>query len=66
MDSGAVQVTQFDLETGKRTPVREIEPLPESAGMGGIGQLLISSDASTYVYGYGVRMSDLFLVKNLK
>ena len=66
LDSGAVQVTQFDLETGKRTPVREIEPLPESAGMGGIGQLLISSDASTYVYGYGVRMSDLFLVKNLK
>ena len=34
--------------------------------MGGISQLLISSDVSTYVYGYGVRMSDLFLVKNLK
>jgi len=66
LDSRAVQIVRLDLATGKRTPVREVQPLPESAGMGGIGQLLLSPDASAYVYGYGVTMSGLYLVKNLK
>ncbi len=61
-----VQVLRLDLATGKRTPVRTIEALPEAAGMGGIGQLLLSGDASAYVYGYGVTMSDLYLVKGLR
>ncbi len=64
--SRAVQITRFDLATGTRTPVREIQPLPEAAGMGGIGQLLLSPDAKAYVYGYGVTMSGLYLVKNLR
>lgn len=66
LNSRAVQITRFDLATGKRTPVRQISPLPEAAGMGGIGQLLISPDAGAYAYGYGVTTSGLYLVKNLK
>ncbi len=62
----SVQVLRLDLATGKRTLVRTIDPLPEAAGMGGVGQLLLSGDASAYVYGYGVTMSDLYLVKGLK
>jgi hypothetical protein len=66
LDSRAVEIARFDLATGKRTPVRQITPLPEAAGMGGIGQLLITPEASGYVYGYGITMSDLYLVKGLR
>ncbi|HEY6325143.1 MAG TPA: hypothetical protein VIW73_01325, partial [Candidatus Cybelea sp.] len=66
LDSGSVEIARFDLATGKRTPVRQITPLPESVGMGGIGQLLITPDASSYVYGYGIQMADLYLVKGLR
>jgi tRNA A-37 threonylcarbamoyl transferase component Bud32/dipeptidyl aminopeptidase/acylaminoacyl peptidase len=66
LDTRAVEVARFDLATGKRTPIRQITPLPEAAGMGGIGQLLITPEASGYVYGYGITMSDLYLVKGLR
>ena len=66
LDSRAVEIARLDLTTGKRTPVRQITPLPEAAGMGGIGQLLITPEASGYVYGYGITMSDLYLVKGLR
>ncbi|MDO8677102.1 MAG: protein kinase [Acidobacteriota bacterium] len=66
LDSRAVQITRFDLATGKRTPVRQISPLPEAARMGGIVGLLMSSDASAYVYGYGITTSALYLVKGLQ
>jgi hypothetical protein len=63
---GVIQVSRVDPATGARTPVRQIAPLRESVGMGGIGQLLMTPDASAYVYGYGVTLSDLYLVKGLK
>lgn len=66
LESRAVEIARFDLATGKRTPVRQITPLPETAGMGGIAQLLITPEATSYVYGYGITMSDLYLVKGLR
>ena len=66
LDTRVVEIARFDLATGKRTPVRQITPLPEAAGMGGIGQLLITPEARGYVYGYGIQMSDLYLVKGLR
>jgi len=66
LDSRSVEIARFDLATGKRTPLRQITPLPEAAGMGGIGQLLITPEATSYVYGYGITMSDLYLVKGLR
>ena len=66
LDSGNVQILRLDLATGARTPVRQITPLPEFAGMGGVGTLLLTPDASVYVYGYGVQTTDLYLAKNLE
>jgi serine/threonine protein kinase/Tol biopolymer transport system component len=66
LDSQVVEVARLDLATGKRTPVRQITPLPEAAGMGGIAQLLITPEATSYVYGYGINMSDLYLAKGLR
>jgi hypothetical protein len=60
---GGVQIIRVDLASGARTPVRTIAPMP---GTGAIGQLLMTADASAYVYGYGITRSDLFLVKGLK
>jgi Tol biopolymer transport system component len=63
---GAVQVLRLDLGTGARTVVRTITPLPESISQGGVGGVQLSVDGSSYVYGYGVTHSDLFLVRGLK
>jgi DNA-binding beta-propeller fold protein YncE len=65
-DGGSRQISRLDLTTGARTPVRVITPFRESLGNGGIGQLLMTPDGKSYVYGYGVTMSDLYLVKGLK
>jgi hypothetical protein len=62
----AAEVIRLDLTTGARTLVRTITATPESVSQGGIGQLLLSADGSSYVYGYGVTHSDLFLVKGLR
>jgi serine/threonine protein kinase/Tol biopolymer transport system component len=65
-NDGSWVIFRLDLATGLRTLVRTIAPLPESVANGGAGQLLMTADASAYVYGYGVTHSDLFLVKGLK
>ena len=61
-DAG-VAVVRIDLATGARTTLRTITRM---SGIPSIGQLLVTSDASTYVYGYGATNSDLFLVKGLR
>lgn len=63
---GTVDVLRLDLATGARTPVRSITPISESLGQGGVGQLLMTPDGRSFVYGYGVTVSDLYLVKGLK
>jgi hypothetical protein len=65
-DGGSRQISRLDLLTGARTPVRVITPFRESLGNGGIGQLIIAPDGKSYVYGYGVTTSDLYLVKGLR
>ena len=60
------QVLTFDLASGRTTLVQEIPPFTEAGNRGGIGQLLLTPDGRGYVYGYGVTLSDLYLVKGLK
>jgi eukaryotic-like serine/threonine-protein kinase len=64
--AGTVDVFRLDLATGTRTPVRSITPIPASLGQGGVGHLLVTPDGRSFVYGYGVTVSDLYLVKGLK
>jgi len=66
LDSGNVQISRLDVATGGKTAVREITPLPEFAGMGGVGTLLLTPDANSYVYSYAVQTTDLYLAKGLK
>jgi hypothetical protein len=64
--SGAVQVSKLDLQTGRRTPVREITPISSSVPNGGVGPIFLTPDGGSYVYGYGVTLADLYLVRRLK
>ena len=62
----SVDIVRLDLTTGARTPVRTILPVPESVGTVRVGAILMTPDGATYVQGYGVTQSDLYLVRGLR
>ncbi|MGE5244265.1 MAG: protein kinase domain-containing protein [Betaproteobacteria bacterium] len=62
-DGGAAQVFQLDTTTGRRTPVRVIKP---AAGTRGVNRILLTPDASAYVFGYRVVQCDLYQITGLK
>jgi Tol biopolymer transport system component len=59
------EVFRFDLETGDKTPVRELMP-PDPSGVVEITSVLVTPDASAYAYSYHRILSDLLLVEGLK
>jgi hypothetical protein len=74
MESGAVLVAtlgevpakihRIDLETGARTPFREIAP-PDGAGVYSMRGFRFSPDGETYGYTYTVQFDDLYLVDRI-
>jgi dipeptidyl aminopeptidase/acylaminoacyl peptidase len=63
-DEIPVRIQRLDLRTGRKEPWRTIAP-SDPAGITGIRPILISSDGSSYVYGYLRLLSDLYLVAGL-
>jgi len=59
------KVFQLDLSAGLRKPWKELVP-SDSAGIDTIRGVELSSDATSYVYGYVRTLSDLYLVDGLK
>lgn len=59
------QVSRLDLDTGRRTPWREILPA-DPAGTAAINPILIRPDGSAYVYGTPQILSDLYVVDGLR
>ena len=59
------KVEQLDLATGKRTLWRSLAPA-DPAGVSQIGPIIMTPDASSYIYGYHRTLSDLYLVVGLK
>lgn len=56
-------ISVVDLDTGKRTPFAEIHPMrPMNSEL----NFYITPDGRTYVYNYGVRLSDLYLASGLQ
>jgi len=66
LESRALEVARFDLASGARTVVRQVPSIARGGGMNWSGNLLLSADASAYVYGYRLTLSDLFLAKGLR
>ena len=58
-------VSRLELETGKRSPWKAIEPA-DSAGINTIGRVQMSADNKSYIYSYVRTLSDLYLVQGLK
>jgi Tol biopolymer transport system component len=59
------RVFQINLATGERKPWKQLSPA-DSAGIDTIRGIDLSSDGSSYVYGYIRTLSDLYLVEGLK
>jgi Tol biopolymer transport system component len=60
-----LKVSRVDLATGKREFIRELMPA-DSAGVTGVGPVLMLPDRKSYVFGYQRVLSDLHVVENLK
>jgi Tol biopolymer transport system component len=59
------RIVRLDLRTGRRTPVREINP-SERAGVISIAPITMSRDASRFAYSYYQNLSVLYVVSGLR
>ncbi len=59
------QVSKLDINTGQRTPFKQLVP-SDLAGVETIGPILLTPDGKTCVYGYHRTLSDLYLVEGQK
>jgi len=59
------RVDRLDLQTGQRTLWKQLMP-SDPAGVETIGPILMTSDATTCVFGYHRMLADLYLVEGLK
>jgi hypothetical protein len=60
-----VRIEKVELESGKRTLVRELAPADRS-GVTGISNVSVSADGKWYVYGYARDVFQLFTVDGVK
>jgi len=58
------KVDRLNLATGQRQAWKTLMP-PDVAGVTDLGPILITPDASAYVYEYGRTLSDLYLVQGI-
>ena len=59
------KIYRLDLISGQRMVWKELIP-SDPAGVSQIGPVVLTSSASTYVYGYHRTLSDLYLVEGLR
>jgi len=60
-----VRVYRIDVASGRKEILRELSP-GDPAGLQFIGQILLSADGRSYVYGYTRALADLFAVDGFK
>ena len=59
------RIDRIDLETGERTPWREITP-PDPTGMSSMRGFRFTPDGKGYGYTYTVQLDDLYLLEGLR
>jgi hypothetical protein len=59
------RIFRMDIHTGKRTLVRELQPR-EHAGVTSLGPIIMSGDASRFVYSYFQSLSTLYVIYGLR
>jgi hypothetical protein len=60
-----VRVDRLELLTGARAPWRELGPV-DPAGVGHIGDVVITRDGGSYVYNCQRTLSELYLAEGLR
>jgi hypothetical protein len=60
-----MRIVKLDLATGHREPWLSLAPL-DQAGVTSISDIKLSADGRGYVYTYGRRLGDLYLVEGLR
>jgi eukaryotic-like serine/threonine-protein kinase len=60
-----VAIDRLEIATGKRTPWRELQP-SDTAGVGHIGDVLITPDGGSYAYNCQRSLSDLYVAEGLR
>jgi Tol biopolymer transport system component len=58
-------VDRLDIATGRREPFRSFGPA-DPAGLIGVGPVLLSADAKSYVYSYRRVLDDLYVVTGVR
>jgi len=58
-------IDRLEVASGRREPWKVIRPT-DAAGVDQIGDVLLTPDASTYVYTYHRRLTDLFVAEGLR
>jgi hypothetical protein len=64
MDVARIRVQKLDLNTQRKTVVRDIAP--QIPGLMSILNLKAANDVETYVYTYWQRLSELYVVSGIK
>ena len=64
-DSKKSDIYAIDLTTGARRFVRTMRP-PDAAGVEGVFPILYASDGDSYVFGYKLLLTSLFVVSGLR
>ena len=59
------RVERVDLETGRRTLIKEIAP-PDRVGLMSVGLNFLTEDERSYAFGFGRQLSTLFVVARKK
>ena len=59
------KLDRIDLDTGARTPWRELMP-PDTSGVSSMRGFRFTPDGKTYGYTFAVQLDDLYLVENLR
>ena len=59
------RVTRVDIETGERTPWRDLTP-PDPTGIYRVGRLRTSQDRAAYAYTDYMQLVDLHVVSGLR
>jgi hypothetical protein len=60
-----VRIDRLEVATGKRTPWRELQPA-DTAGVGRIGDVVITPDGASYAYNCHRSLSDLYVAEGLR
>jgi hypothetical protein len=60
-----LKIYRLNIVTGQRQLFKELNPA-DAVGLSHFGNIMLSADGRSYIYGFARLLSDLYLVKGLQ